>query len=263
MSPRPRRLIAFAALTLIVGCADAPQPEPDSGTEPGAAAPDAADPADLVASCGGIAFDGVPADPAAFPPLGDDAAARLNLTGLGVEAEFFDRYDWAVASETGDTLHLFGVPQERVDGAPPYAHAEFAADGERWVPEGWGQCRITVATPGWGNARFVLDPDVEPDPDATGVPVLAWEVGCASGRTPEGREVRPVVLSQDSDTVSIVILVEPAGGADCQSNPSFPLEITLDAPLGDRSIYDASVEPALARPWPPTESSLSSEGRDG
>ncbi|WP_165367499.1 hypothetical protein, partial [Phytoactinopolyspora endophytica] len=133
----------------------------------------------------------------------------------------------------------------------------FSRDDGSWVPDSWGQCRVSVNAPGWGNARFVLDPDVEPDPEVSSVAVQAWEMECASGQAPDGRGVRPVVLSEDEATVTVVVLVEPVtGGADCPSNPSFPLEIDLASPLGDRTILDASVDPALERPWPPTESSL-------
>jgi hypothetical protein len=251
-----------AALALLAACADAS--EPSGGGDPGAAPPAEAGIAeDLVASCGQVQFDSVPADPSSLPPLGEPAQSELDLEGLGVEADFFDVHDWSVVAETGDTLRLLGVPHTPADESY-YGYATFAREGERWVPENWGGCRITLAAPGWGNAHFVLDPDSAPDPAAASIAVRAWEVECASGQTPEGREVRPVVLSEDGDTVSIVILVEPVtGGANCQSNPSFPLEIALDEPLGDRAVHDASVDPPLPRPWPPSESSLSSEGREG
>lgn len=262
MSPVARGFAAAAALVLMAGCADASQPADDSDAGTAPPADSGAGTADeLVASCGSVQFDRLPADPSAFPPLDDDTWSEIDLEGLGVEADFFDIHDWSVASETGETLRLIGVPQQ--DAGSSYGYATFTRDGERWVPEGWGGCGITVAAPGWGNAHFVLDPETEPDPAAASISVLAWEVDCANGEPPEGREVRPVILSGDSDTVSIVVLVEPVtGGANCQSNPSFPLEITLDGPLDGRTVYDASVDPALERPWPPTESSLSEDGRE-
>jgi hypothetical protein len=117
-----------------------------------------------------------------------------------------------------------------------------------------------VEAPGYGNARFVLDPDVEPTADDTTLSLLIMEMNCASGEPPIGREIRPVVTSDDT-SVSIVVLVEPVeGGADCPSNPWYPVEVELDEPLGDRAVFDASVVPALERPWPPTASSQSSLG---
>lgn len=262
MSPLARGFAAATLLVLVAGCADTPEPSggadpaPAPSTDAGAGTPD-----ELVASCGRIQFDTIPANPSSFPPLGDDAWDEIDLAGLGAEADFFEEHDWSVATETDQTLHLIGVPQEAA--GPSYAYATFVREGDRWTPENWGGCRVTVAAPGWGNAHFVLDPETDPDPAGASVSVLAWEVDCANGEPPEGREVRPVILSEDSDAVSIVVLVEPVtGGANCQSNPSFPLEITLAEPLGDRTVYDASTDPALVRPWPPSESSLSSEGRE-
>lgn len=266
--PRPAvsgLAVAAAALLGLTGCGD-----PDSGTAgagpggsagPGGGATTSAD--DLVASCGQVEFDSIPADPLAFPPLGE-VRDHVDLDAIRPEHEMFEVHDWYVAAETGDTRVLFGVRHEPPPPtAPPYAYATVEREGERWVPDAWGQCRVTVEAPGWGNARFVLEPAAAPDPSATSVRVQAWEVGCASGEPPRDREVRPVVLDADDRSVSVVILVEPVtGGATCPSNPPFPVEITLDRPLADRSVYDAGVDPALVRPWPPTESSLSSEGRE-
>ncbi|NEE04676.1 hypothetical protein [Phytoactinopolyspora halotolerans] len=283
MDIRRRRILAAIALTsaallTVAACGEeAPQvststdgsggddtpPPAQDADRPGQAAADSPSADDLVATCGGIRFDELPADPSSFPPLGDDQADDIDLTIAEGEAEFFDIHDWYVASESDDELSLFGIPHDPVPEGPPYASASFDREGDSWVPSSWGQCRVSIDAAGWGNAHFVLDPDVEPDPEAERIAVQAWEVDCAGGQVPEGREVRPVVLSEDETTVEIVILVEPVtGDATCPSNPSFPLEIELGAPLGDRAVVDASVDPALERPWPPTESSQMSNGMD-
>lgn len=137
----------------------------------------------------------------------------------------------------------------------------FGLEADRWVPDGWGQCRIELSAPGFGPARFVLDPDAEPDPADTTISVLATEMACASGTAPSGRDVQSVVVEEDAETVSIVVLVEPpTGDQNCPSNPLFPLDVDLGSPLGDRIVLDAGVQPAVARPWPPTASSLESNG---
>lgn len=231
------------------------------GTEPTPKAAAQA-PADLRAACGEVTFDSIPADPAAFPPW-DEAVDPIDRTRIEPEGGFFDVHDWYVASRTESELSLFGVPHEPLVEDPRFAYAGLIKDGGTWVLRGWAHCRIEISAPGWGNAAFVLDPAVEPDPATTAISVLTWEKACASGRTPEGRQVRPVVLAADESSVSIVVLVEPVtGGADCPSNPSFPLEIELGSALGDRTVLDAGVQPAHERPWPPTRSSLSSAGLD-
>jgi hypothetical protein len=73
--------------------------------------------------------------------------------------------------------------------------------------------------------------------------------------------VQALVLAETDEAVSIVMLVESAeGGQTCPGNPSFEYHVELTSPLGDRTVLDASVYPPLQRPWPPTESSLSSNG---
>ncbi|NDL59816.1 hypothetical protein [Phytoactinopolyspora mesophila] len=271
-------VFAVAAIVFTSACGDEPptvSTEPEtagSGSEPGApatggsgasaAGQEPTAPDELVATCGAVRFNDLPADPSSFPPLGD-VEQDVDLTPVEGEHEFFEIHDWHIASESDDELVLFGIPHEQEFEAAPYADATLVRQDDSWVPSSWGQCRIDVSAEGWGHARFVLDPDVEPDPSSVSVAVQAWEVACASGQAPDGREVRPVVLSQDAISVSIVVLVEPVrGDAECPGNPSFSLEIELDEALGERSVFDASTEPALKRPWPPTESSLLSDGMD-
>jgi hypothetical protein len=261
-APRRRSAIArraagvLAGAMLAAGCA-APDGPPDDAGAPG----DPEAPGELVASCGSVRFDTVPADFSRFPPV-EDIAAHVDLAALGMEASMFEEYAWFIADESPSSVVLFGIPPRPPREGPPYASAELRRDGDRWQPRSWGQCRIAVSAPGWGNAHFVLDPEREPDPDSPRVHVLAWENGCASGQAPDGREVRAVPLHADEHRVSVVILVEPvSGAAACPGNPAFPLEIVLDGPLGDRTVYDAATDPALARPWPPTPASLGSDGR--
>jgi hypothetical protein len=249
-------LAAGAALLWLAGCAD-----PNGGLQVGS--PNAPTTDDLVATCGDVRFDSIPVDPSSFPPVAD-IAAHVDLPALGMEAWMFREYDWFIARESRRTVVLFGVPPEPPEHGPPYADATLRRDGDRWEPRSWGQCRVAVSAPGWGNANFVLDPAGPPDPSADRILVFAWENACANGQAPDGREVRALLLDADQESVSIVVLVEPVrGGADCPGNPSFPLEVGLDGPLGERTVYDASVDPPLVRPWPPTDSSLESNGMDG
>jgi hypothetical protein len=83
-----------------------------------------------------------------------------------------------------------------------------------------------------------------------------------NSRPPTGRTVR-AQATEDEQTVRIIVLVEPIhGAATCQGNPSFPVTVDLDAPLGDRTVYDRSFQPLVERPWPPTPSSLDDGFRD-
>lgn len=245
---------AFAASValLVAGCNG-------DATRTSTAPDDIAD--DIYASCGDVVFDAFPADQSQFPAFGD-RFDDIDLDSIAAERGTFDENEWHVAQESDDELILFGIRRDPgPPDAPEYASAMVTGDGQRWAPQGWGDCRIEASAPGWGNARFVRDPDTEPDSTSSIVPVLAWERACASGQTPKGRKVEAAVVASDDHSVSVVVLVEPVlGAASCQGNPSFPLEIDLGEPLGERTIVDASVDPPIERPWPPSQTSRQSLG---
>lgn len=202
----------------------------------------------LTASCGSARFDELPPDTAGLPSF--TSWEQVDLSGLGGEGSFFDAYHWYVAGETEEARNLFGRPRHEGGGGAPYAYLSLELREGRWTPVGWGDCRIEVDVDGWGNARFEVDRSDPPDPEATRVSVLATEMGCAGGGPPTGRDVRAVVVDMNDEAVSIVILVEPPeGAATCPGNPSFPFEVELGAPLGDREILDASIYPSEVR-WP-------------
>lgn len=221
---------------------------------------------ELTAHCGSVELpvSGQPVLP--DRPLTDDARAAIAsvATVAAGEAAFFDGYRWTIAEESADAITLFGSSLiEQPPGAPEYADASFSrVDGE-WRPDGWGQCRIEVVAEGYGNAHWILARDVAPDPDSTTLEVEIMEQNCANGEAPIGREILPVVI-EAADAISIRVFVEPvAGGAACPSNPWHPVTITLDAPLGDRVLFDGVAIPPIERTWPPSQSSIDSGGREG
>ena len=71
-----------------------------------------------------------------------------------MEAEFFDFYDWSIASQTAQELTLFGQPIEPSEGGPQLGAASFERDADEWTPTSWGQCRIELTAPGFGPARL-------------------------------------------------------------------------------------------------------------
>jgi hypothetical protein len=221
---------------------------------------------ELTAHCGAVELpvSGQPILP--DQPLTDDARAAIDSVQevAAGEADFFDSYRWTVAEESNGAIRLFGSPiVEPPAGAPRYAYASFSrADGE-WRPEGWGQCRIEVEAAGYGNAHWILDRDVAPDPDSNTLEIEIMEQNCANGEAPIGREILPVI-TEAGDAISITIFVEPiAGDVTCPSNPWHPILVTLDAPLRDRTIFDGAVIPPIERSWPPSRSSIDSGGREG
>lgn len=237
-------MVALAAATALSAC----------GTERGP---------ELSARCGAVELpiSGQPILP--DQPLNEDARAALASVEAVApgEAGFFDRYRWTIAEESSDSLTIFGSSIIAPPDAPRYADASFSkVDGE-WRPEGWGQCRIEVEAEGYGDAHWILDRDLAPDPGSTTLEIEIMEQDCANGEAPVGREILPVIIEAE-DAASITIFVEPVeGGAACPSNPWHPMLVTLEAPLGDRTLFDGASVPPIERSWPPTPSSIDSGGR--
>jgi hypothetical protein len=260
-------LLGIGLALVLAACADpelggttTTEPEPGTTTtEPG---PTTTGP-ELRATCGAVELAGgldpvLPSTP--IDSEGEAALAAIDEVAPA-ESSFFDQYEWFTAESTDDRLTLFGVPLgETPDGAPPYANATFERDGDTWRPEGWGQCRVEVSSPGYGVAHWVLDPTIDPASSGTELHVLINERECASGEPPVGREILPVVL-EEPGSITITVLVEPvSGGAECPSNPWHPITIDLSEPVGGRSLFDSSVAPAIERFWPPGQDVLDSFG---
>jgi hypothetical protein len=150
------------------------------------------------------------------------------------------------------------LPDGVASGDPEFADASFVMEDGTWKPEGWGQCRVVVAAPGFGNATWATDPESAPDPTASTLPIQIMERNCANGEPPEGREILPVVQGT-ADRVTITVLVEPVSGpANCPGNPWYPVSVDLGEPLGERPLYDGSTLPAVERLWPPPENPVNS-----
>jgi len=151
---------------------------------------------------------------------------------------------------TDDFIWLLGEHAGATDFDPRFIEIAFERIDGEWRFSTWGGCRPQVVTEGFGISELRLDPANEPAEDSTSLSLLVTERECASGRLPEGRSVSPVVV-ESATTVQILVLVEESReDVTCQGNPSFPLEIELEAPLGDRQIFDIAMEPAIELVWP-------------
>jgi hypothetical protein len=245
---RSSRVLVASIVLLAASCADAAPTS--NGSRPESTL--TVGPDTLVASCDGVEFPSVQPDTSAFTPF--ESWSDVDVTDLGSESryfrEFVGMFDWFTTQEAANSIVLFGEPLERPRGRNPYAYATLEVRQGQWVPVGWGHCGIRLSAPGWGNAQFVVDPSQPPDPNSDRMTVLATEVACAGGEAPTDREVLSIVVGENTESVSVVILVEPTRGATtCQGNPPFEFELELDQPLGDRAVKDASAYPAEVR-WP-------------
>lgn len=98
--------------------------------------------------------------------------------------------------------------------------------------------------PDVGPAAWWVDPTAGSlSPATTKVQALLIEQACASGHSPEGRILEPVI-DYGADAVVVTISVtHRIGGQDCQGNGPFPIEITLTEPLGERALLDGGSSP--------------------
>jgi hypothetical protein len=243
----------FGAAVVVVALSSACGGSPSVTSDPSSPADEPV----LDTRCGNVVLP----SPAVEPIDAEGEAALAQLPAWAPREGFADDYDWFYAERGAGRLVLFG--QARVappPGEPEYAEATFVWENGAWKPWGWGECRLEVSAPGYGNASWVLD--TQPDAASTRLQILINERACASGQPPDGREIRPVIDLAD-DAVTITVLVEPvSGGAECPGNPWYPVTVDLGEPLGKRTLYDGSAVPAMERSWPPSQSSLDSFGQE-
>ena len=144
-------------------------------------------------------------------------------------------------SPAGTALVLFGSP---TDHDYPYGYATFNRDNETLSLEAANNCNLVFEAEGLSIASFRLDPSQRLDPESTSVPILFTEKACAGGGALAGRAVRPSVIEM-ADRVEIVVFVEAHEEPQtCPGNDEVSWVVELDAPIGDRSIADASAIPS-------------------
>lgn len=245
---RPGRLVAAVALlglaALAAGCAGLADPDPDPGAE---------------APSGGYRCLGtpIPADALSDPRPASDLDTDGQEALRGLEVPPIDSAQWTVASSAPEQLVLIrelDTPEDLGAGdvrthermVVEVVDAPNVPNAPAWMMTALGTCALVVDLPGVGSATVTLDPGAPPDPDSPTVSLLVTEMACNSGEDATGR-VEVASLEEGTDVVEVVLVVHPRGGDQaCPSNPPTPFTLTLEQPLGDRALVDASVVPARA-----------------
>lgn len=151
---------------------------------------------------------------------------------------------WGVASRSDSQLVLFGRAKEvELENEAPYADALLTNDGSGWRFASWGQCRILVDAPGFGPARVVFNPEIDPDPESTELHVSIRERACAGGQPPTDRDVIPVIVADEQRIVITMLVSESMATPPVKGTPWHPTSVTLDQPLGDRQVFDGITVP--------------------
>jgi hypothetical protein len=206
--------------------------------------------------CGSVNFPDRTIDLDSYPVFTDDLSDFIED---GFREEFDLQWEEGLKDvvlhelERGsDRLHLFGREADPASGAVGYREIAIdRVDGE-WDLDIWGGCGPPlVSVDGFEISELRLNPDDEPTSSSTSLALLVTERACASGELPIGRGVAPIVFESDTSVEILVLIEEPRrGGENCPGNPSFPVSVDLETPLGDRVIRNIAFEPSVELIWP-------------
>ncbi len=242
-----RRLaVLFAAALALAGCGSAAVPSPSGSDEP-SVEPSIElplDPGVLGLTCG----DGINFHPSLLAVPGqaqndpDAAAAALRAEIVGAASELgLPRSGWVRVAQLADRVQ-FVAPDNDGDG---WVVVGLMARDGRWTLDLMGECQPEVVLPaGVGRAEWRLDPAF-PAPAAGDrqIHVLINERACASGQSPEGRVLPPMVTSSPTAMTIAILVTNRPGGQDCPGNPDLPMTVDLPEPLGGRPLLDGAVFP--------------------
>jgi hypothetical protein len=263
-----RRIVGAAVgLALAVGACgspSAPTPSPFatapgsptvSPSGPGASPTATLDPAWLTRpalTCGGD--ERFPAEAligAGSAELGGDPAAtalRAFLAGPDAASYPFPARGWSRVFESPTSV----VFVARGDRETPWVVVAFETGPAGTRLDRYGECQARLALPdGIGPADFWVDPAAAPGSEATTVAGFIRERSCASGRSPEGRVLEPLVVYGEAAILIAYAVQQRPGGQDCPSNPPFAVTLELAEPIGDRVLLDGGTFPPRDALVPP------------
>lgn len=84
----------------------------------------------------------------------------------------------------------------------------------------------------------MLDPATALEPDSSTVDVLATEQACTGASDMGDRLLGPQVIETDTEVLVAFAAIPSSGPRECPGNPSTPVTIELEAPLGARTLRD-------------------------
>jgi hypothetical protein len=223
----------------LAGCGRTNVSSPSPSLEPTGELP--LDPGVLGLTCG----DGLVFHPALLAVPGhaetdpDAAAEALRVHVAGLPA--LPRSGWVRVAQLADKAQ-FVAPDLDGDG---WVVVGLVTRQGNWRVDLAGECQPEIVPPaGVNRTEWRLDPAFPPP--AAGdrqIHVLITEQACASGRSPEGRVLPPLIApSATAMTIAILVTSRP-GNADCPGNPDFAMTVDLPEPLGGRTLLDGDVFP--------------------
>ena len=190
-------------------------------------------PAEIV-SCGRLPFSSEALDSPVGAERSDDpaAAALRALIERGIDGPI-PRSGWRLLVRT-DTQATFGHGP-----LPDFFGVTVGIRDGAWRFAGSGGCEPQLFRPDLNNATWEPAPGQVLDAGTTSFDALVVERECASGQSSQDR-VQPPEIRYEDEAVVIAFFVEPpAGNAQtCPGNPPSTVTVTLEQPLGDRTLLD-------------------------
>ena len=258
MTRRWGRAAAFVVAIVVAGCSQTPTPSPSStAVESGQPRPSQPDSSQSIAS---IPPDAVPSiDPAIaqgvtvtcgggldFPAellldagqaeiATDSASAALGEILNGPDGAGLPSSGWHRVISTPNSV-VFVAP----DGAG-WSMVQLTATATGWFLDLSGACSMSPALPeGVGKASWWIDPAAgSPAADATFVSAFVLEVACASGKSPAGRVLPPVIAASDTAISVLIAIRKRPGGQDCPGNSPLAIKVDVGGAIGGRKLLDA------------------------
>jgi len=228
-----RLSLVFVAALVLGACGDARVPSPSES----ASAEPPLDPGVLGLTCG----DGQSFHPALLAMTGraetdpDAAAEALRAT---IVTRPIPASGWIRVVQVADRV-LFLAPMA---GGPGFAAVGLQFRDGDWRADLGGRCQPEVVIPpGVSRAEWRLDPDFPaPAHGDRQIHVLINERACASGQSPEGRVLPPLVTRSQAAVTIVILVTHRPGGRDCPGNPEFAIAIDLPEPLAGRPLFDGA-----------------------
>lgn len=145
---------------------------------------------------------------------------------------------------TGEWFILYNDDETAVLAIPSHGGAASIMTLRRtsvgWTFQSSGGCADRAALPaGLGHVTWRIDPDQpQPSADGTEFDVLVNEEACASGTPMDERLLGPQIVETDTEVLIAFAAITKPGAQDCPGNPETSVTVTLNTPLGTRSIID-------------------------
>lgn len=179
---------------------------------------------DLLAALEEFAADGSPD----LPPLLRDATVA--------------DADWFVLARDGHAATVATGPWSAT-GPGRGAQVMYLDNEGGWKVTSWGDCSRLQPFLDDG-AQWVEIGGVQGSRDTAHPTLLISEVSCTGGRDPRPHLREPTIV-ETPDRVTVAWTSDAISGmATCVGAMPVPAELALNAPLGDRTLYDGSVWPA-------------------